>query len=78
MEVFGRRLIQERLNELKINPENLNLLSKTCPLKIELAEMLRSNTTLSLEWIANELKAGARGTLINALYKKKKRSCNCD
>ena len=72
MEVFGRRLIQEKLHELKISSKSLSLLSKTDPLKIELAEMLRSKTTLSLEWIASELRAGARGTLVNALYKKKK------
>ena len=72
MEVFGRRLIQEKLNELKISYKSLDLLSKTDPIKIELAEMLRSKTTLSLAWIASELRAGARGTLVNALYKKKK------
>ncbi len=74
MEAFGKRLIQEKLTELKINSNTLNLLRKTDPLKIELAEMLRSKTTLSWEWIASELKAGTRGTLVDAFHKKKRLS----
>lgn len=72
MEVLGKRLIQEKLKKLKITSDSLNFLPKTAPLKIELAEMLRSKTTLPWEWIARELQAGTRGTLANVFYKKKK------
>ncbi|MBX9742200.1 MAG: transposase [Chthoniobacterales bacterium] len=74
MEVFGKRLIQKKLSELKMNFKSLERLPKTDPLKIELAELLRSQTTLSLEWIAAQLKAGVRGTLVNSLYKKRRHS----
>ena len=74
IEAFGRRLIKEKLNELKVSYKSLDRLSKTAPIKLELAEILRSKTTLSMQWIASELKAGVRKTLSNALWQKRRQS----
>ncbi|HLB34081.1 MAG: hypothetical protein A3F67_10785 [Verrucomicrobia bacterium RIFCSPHIGHO2_12_FULL_41_10] len=41
-------------------------------IKIEIAQLIRSQTTLSLKWIAWELKAGVVGTLALSLRKNKK------
>lgn len=72
MEMKGRRLIQKKLKELKLKQADLNSLRYTDPAKIEIAQCLRSQTTLSLKWISHELKAGAPGTLALALRKYKK------
>lgn len=71
MEIKGRRLIQEKLKELKLKYNDLAALKRMDPVKIKIAECLRSQTTLSLKWIAHELKAGAAETLAVALRKKK-------
>jgi len=72
MEIKGRRLIQEKLKELKLKHADLDSLRCTDPVKIEIAQCLRSQTTLPLKWIAHELKAGTPGTLAVALRKYKK------
>ncbi|HLB33099.1 MAG TPA: hypothetical protein VJK54_02575, partial [Chthoniobacterales bacterium] len=71
-EALGRRLIREKLEELKIQLDTLESLPRTHPIKIEIAALLRSQTTLSIKWIAHELKAGAPRTLAVALYRNKK------
>lgn len=72
MEVKGRRLIEKKLKELNLKQADLGSLRRTDPGKIEIAQCLRSQTTLSLKWISHELKAGAPGTLALALRKYKK------
>lgn len=72
-EVRGRKLIEEQLDKLQITLQDLKKLPCTNPKKITIAQYLRLNTTLSLTWIAHELKAGTPGTLANSLNNKK---CN--
>ncbi len=72
MEIKGRRLIQEKLKELKLKHADLDSLRYTDPAKIEIAQFIRAQTTLPLKWIAHELKAGMPGTLTLALRKYKK------
>ena len=72
MEVKGRRIIKEKLEELKLKSDDLVSLPRMDPMKIEIAQLLRAQTTLPLKWIAYELKAGTAGTLAVALYGKKK------
>ena len=67
MEARGHRLIKEKLEELKLKPDDLALLPRMDPIKIEIAQFIRSQTTLSLKWIARELKAGVAGTLALSL-----------
>lgn len=71
MEVKGRRLIQEKLKELKLKVDDLDALRCTDPVKLEIAQFIRAQTTLPLKWIARELKAGAASTLTVALHKRK-------
>ena len=70
MEIKGRRLIQEKLQELKLKSDDLASLPRMDPIKIEIAQCIRSQTTLPLKWIAHELKAGAIGTLRVALSRR--------
>lgn len=72
MEIKGRRLIQEKLKELKLKADDLYALRCTDPAKMEVAQFVRAQTTLPLKWIAHELKAGTSGTLAIALRKYKK------
>ncbi len=72
MEIKGRRLIQEKLKELKLKHADLDSLRYTDPVKMEIAQLLRAQTTLPMKWIAHELKAGVPGTLTLALRKYKK------
>ncbi|HLB33664.1 MAG: hypothetical protein A3F67_01530 [Verrucomicrobia bacterium RIFCSPHIGHO2_12_FULL_41_10] len=72
MEAKGHRLIKEKLEALKLRGDDLASLSRTDPIKIEIAQLIRSQTTLPLKWIARELKAGGVETLAVSLRKKKK------
>ena len=72
MEARGSRLIKEKLEELKLRQKDLALLRCMDPIKIEIAQFVRSQTTLPLRWIAKELHAGETETLSVALRKKKK------
>ncbi|HLB34452.1 MAG TPA: hypothetical protein VJK54_09500, partial [Chthoniobacterales bacterium] len=72
-ESIGRRLIAEQLQKLKLTLDALELLPRTDPIKIEIARFIRSQTTLPLEWLASELRAGSPRTLANSLCKDKKR-----
>jgi len=69
MEVKSRRIIGEFLAVHGWDCDRLKSERKGHPLKIRLAAELRTNTTQSVEWIASELCADARGTLSNALSK---------
>ena len=74
MEIKGRRIIKEKLEEMKLTPDDLVSLPCTDSVKIEIAQFLRTQTTLPLKWIAHELKAGVTGTLAVALYGKKEKN----
>ncbi|MBM3857072.1 MAG: hypothetical protein FJ390_03820 [Verrucomicrobia bacterium] len=73
---LGRRLIREKLKELKIKPTILKSLPLTHPAKIKIAAFLREQTTLPIKWIAHEINAGNPRTLAVALYRNKKALLN--
>ncbi len=67
MELKGRHLIIEELHQRKITMKSLGGMRKMAKDKGEIARRLRSETTLTLDWIARELHAGTGGTLANTL-----------
>jgi len=74
MEVKGRIIITEELGRLELEARDLGSLPKMDPRKGEIARRLRAETTLTMGWISQELKAGAAGTLGNTLLRMKRRS----
>ncbi|OHE77278.1 MAG: hypothetical protein A3F67_06815 [Verrucomicrobia bacterium RIFCSPHIGHO2_12_FULL_41_10] len=72
MEIKGRRLIKEKLDALRLNLDDLLLLPCMDPIKIEIAQLIRDQTTLTFKWITHELKAGAVETLRVSLHRNKK------
>ena len=69
MEVKGRRIIAESLKRNGVQAGALPKMKRMDPLKGEIARKLRRETTLTMKWIANELRAGTAGTLANTLHK---------
>ena len=63
----ARRIVDEELAELEIEPRALETLPKGAPIKIHIARRLRRSTTLTLKEIAVLLHAGSWRTLANAL-----------
>lgn len=72
MEEKARRVTAEFLGERRVGLEELRERRKGDPLKIELAEELRAQTAMSMEWIAKELNAGAPKSVWNALRERRK------
>lgn len=72
MEVKARRIIAEEIRRLRLDVEDLGRLARMDPRKGEIALRLRSETTMTMEWIARELSAGTAGTLGNTLHRMKK------
>ncbi|MFA7345236.1 MAG: hypothetical protein WC003_13110 [Terrimicrobiaceae bacterium] len=75
MEVKGRRIIGEELQRLGLKVEELGKLRRMDFRKGEIARRLRAETTLTMGWIAEELRAGNAGTLGNTLHRLKSRKC---
>ncbi|MBX9743213.1 MAG: transposase [Chthoniobacterales bacterium] len=71
MEVKGRKLIQEKLKALNLKTDDLDALPRMDPMKIEIAQLIRTQTTLPLKWIVHELKIGSVSTLKVAFHKRK-------
>ena len=72
MEEKARRVTAEFFGERRVGLEELRERRKGDPLKIELAEELRAQTAMSMEWIAKELNAGAPKSVWNALRERRK------
>ncbi len=72
MEAKARRIIAEELQRLQLETEDLARLARMDSRKGDIAQRLRSETTMTMEWIAKELSAGTAGTLGNTLHRKKK------
>jgi len=69
-EAKAERLIAEALRAGGINQEQLASWRKGHPFKVELAAKLRSQTPVSVSWIAGRLAMGTRGHLARLLYLK--------
>jgi REP element-mobilizing transposase RayT len=69
----AHRLITEKLSSVGWNRERLNREHKGHPVKVQLAQKLRNETTLSMKWIAAELSMGSWGYL-NQLLRKTRRT----
>jgi putative transposase len=66
-ELTGRQIIAEELAKQGRAGADLARTRKTDPGKVAIAQRLRRETTLSLRWVAAELRAGSVNTLRNAL-----------
>ena len=64
----AEHLIAEALRSEGVPDEQLGRWRKGHPFKIELAAKLRTQTTVTLDWIAQRLQMGTRGHLAHLLY----------
>jgi len=64
-EQWGRRIVAERLLGLGLTAEQMKRLAANAPVKVEMARQLRRETTLSLKWIAEQLRVGSWKCLSN-------------
>ena len=69
----ARRLIDLALKKKRWTVEDLKARRKGDPLKVQLAERLRAETTVTLAWIAEQLHMGTRGHLTHLLYWRRRR-----
>jgi putative transposase len=67
LEEGARRIIGEALSDLRLTAAQLETLPANAVVKVELARRLRRETTLSLKWIAQELRVGSWKYLSNLL-----------
>ena len=63
----ARHILSEELQKLGWDLEGLKQRRKSDPEKIKIARRLRSQTTMTLAWIAQHLSMGAPGSLANCL-----------
>jgi putative transposase len=66
-EVRALKLLQEALANVDLSPEMLKSLPKGDARKVEIARMLRAQTTMTLKWIAKELMMGSWTSVSNRL-----------
>lgn len=64
----AQRIVVEELQRLGWSESTLAATRKGDPEKLAVAQRLRKETVVSLEWIANRLQAGTRGYLSHLLY----------
>lgn len=72
----ARTIIAEALKKARLRQKDLERMAKGDPWKIGLALRLREQTTVSIRWIAQELKAGTWTYLNNRLYWSRRRDAN--
>ena len=73
----AERIVAQELERRKITGKDLRLLRKGDAIKVEVAQRLRKETTVSLKWIAARLEMGTWTHLSNRLYHAKtQNSCN--
>lgn len=63
----ARRILTEELERRSLDEEELKRRRKSDPQKLAIARRLRSETTMTLAWIAQNLKMGVAGSLSNCL-----------
>ena len=67
MEAKAERIIKESLGAENISEQQLDCLRKGHPTKLLIAQKLRAETTMTVEWIAKRLCMGTRGHLAQLL-----------
>jgi hypothetical protein len=65
----ARRIVQEELDKLGWTEAELAKRAKGDARKIRIARRLRTETTMTLKWIANQLRTGAGAHVANRLYR---------
>ena len=65
-------LVVEWLRAARVKEQTLGQIPKGAPVKLAVAQRLRSETTVSLKWIAARLQMGAWTSLNNLLYRKRR------
>lgn len=63
----AERLLQTQLEALGWDQQEVERRGKTDPEKMRMARLLRQDTTMTIQWIADRLHMGTRNTLRNAL-----------
>jgi hypothetical protein len=74
-EAKAQRILSDELKQRKIRTEELEKLKKGDPLKVKMAFRLRQETTMTWDWIAQQLAMGADGCADSAVrrYRSKNR-----
>lgn len=63
----AERILQKQLEALGWDEQEVERRGKTDPNKMRMARLLRQDTTMTIQWIADRLHMGTRNTLRNAL-----------
>jgi len=63
----AQRLVLEELGQRRWTEQDLEKRRKTDPAKVKMAARLRSETVMTLDWIAERLRMGCRHTVANCL-----------
>ena len=66
----AERLLKAELEKLGWKEESLRMVSKSRPVKVQLARLLRAESTMSLKWIAGRLQMGSWTYVSNLLHAK--------
>jgi hypothetical protein len=66
----AERLLKPELEKQGWKEESLTMVSKSHPVKIQLARLLRKESTMSLKWIAQRLQMGSWTYVSNLLNAK--------
>ncbi len=74
----AERLVREELKTQKLKEADLAALSKGDRRKIQIAQRLRQETTMTVKWIAERLRMGSVAYVNNRLYLKRKGRLACD
>jgi len=70
-EAKAHRIIREELEALRWNGDDLRRHRKSHTSKVRIAARLRQETTMTLDWIADQLGMGSAGHVSHLLYKNK-------
>ena len=68
----AERLLNAELKKLEWKEESLSMVSKSHPVKVQLARVLRKESTMSLKWIAARLQMGSWTYVSNLLHARPK------
>ena len=72
-EAKAERIVVEELRRLNWTHETLAEIRKGDPSKVEIAQRLRDETTMTLSWIADRLQMGTRTHLDHLLYRRNRK-----
>ena len=69
-------IVEQELRDLGWGPLQLSGFAKGHPQKVKIAERLRRETTITLEWIANRLQMGVATHVAHLLYRRERNNSN--